>query len=136
MNSFGNYGYDFYQPNDSLYFDEYSYLDSIRPLNKIENFENDPDLEKLLNDDTSALEKICKKKDEFCQMLKRKYNECAFLLNKKNSELASANGQIVFLYILLIVAIFFILSQRSNINNLQQMIYFLKWDKPVKGDYV
>lgn len=49
MNS---YGYDYYTPNENLYFDETAYLDAVKPEKKIENFTND--INSLLNDDEES----------------------------------------------------------------------------------
>lgn len=121
------YGYDYYIPNDALYFDEQSYIDTIKPLDKIENFENDVD--KLLNnDDNSLIKKLCSQKNQFCENLKKKYEQCVNILQQKNYELSTTNNQLTLLYILLIFAIIFIFYQRININSLNQLIYIMKWN--------
>lgn len=120
------YGYDYYTPNDSLYFDEQSYIDTIKPLDKIENFENDFD--KLLDDDNSLIKKMYEQKNQFCENLKKKYEHCVNLLQQKNYELSSNNNNITLLYILLIFAIIFIFYQRISINSLNQLLYILKWN--------
>jgi hypothetical protein len=121
-----DYGYDYYIPNDSLYFDEQSYIDTIKPLDKIENFEND--INKLLDDDNSLIKKMYEQKNQFCENLKTNYKQCINLLQQKNYELSSNNNNLTLLYILLIFAIIFIFYQRISINSLNQLIYILKWN--------
>lgn len=121
------YGYDYYTPNDALYFDELAYVDTIKPLDKIENFENDVN-ELLNNNSNTMVQNICKQKDEFCKRLKYKYAQCINTLKEKNYELSNINNHVAFLYILLIFSIIFIFYQRMNINSLNQLIYILKWN--------
>lgn len=82
MNSFG---YDYYTPNEHLYFDELSYTEQIKPLDKIENFSND--IDSLFDTDTNKekdiLQKICDQKDQYCNILKQKYKECLMHIQKK-----------------------------------------------------
>jgi hypothetical protein len=122
------YGYDYYIPNDNLYFDESSYIETIKPLDKIENFEND--IDSLLNDnkDESMLQKLCEKKNAFCNLLQQKYKECMSSLQRKNYELNYYHNHVFLLYILLIFSIIFIFYQRMSINSLNQLIYILKWN--------
>ncbi len=127
------YGYDYYTPNDALYFDEQSYIDTIKPLDKIENFEND--LDKLLEEDSSIINKICEQKNQFCEKLKLKYEQCVNLLQQKNNELMTNNNHITLLYILLIFAIIFIFYQRISINSLNQLIYIMKWNMKSNNKY-
>jgi hypothetical protein len=122
------YGYDYYTPNDSLYFDESSYIETIKPLDKIENFEND--IDRLLNDDKdeSLLQKLCEKKNAFCNLLQQKYKECVSNIQQKNNELLNLNSHMFLMYFLLVFSIIFIFYQRININNLNQMICFMQWN--------
>jgi hypothetical protein len=130
MNS---YGYDYYVPNDALYFDDSTYLESLKPLNKIENFEND--VEELINEesinDTSnnMLTNIIEKKNKICNMIYDNLQKCHKSLKYKSYELHQIQSQIFLLYILLIFSIIFIFYQRMNINNLNQLIYILKYNK-------
>lgn len=57
------YGYDYYTPNENLYFDETSYLETIKPLDKIENFENE--VNNLVNDDNSLYKTMLEKKIKY-----------------------------------------------------------------------
>lgn len=126
MNSFG---YDYYTPNDHLYFDESSYTDQIKPLDKIENFSND--IDSLFDTDTNKerdiLQQICDQKDQYCNILKQKYKECLMHIQKKNNELNYYNSHTFLLYIILIFAIVFVFYQRSQISNLNQLLYILNW---------
>lgn len=127
MNSFG---YDYFIPNESLYFDESLYNEHIKPLDKIENFSNDIDiiLDNDLNKEKDYLQRLCDQKDKYCSFLNKKYKECLSHIQQKNNELNYYNNHILFLYILLIFAIIFIFYQRININSLNQLIYIIKWN--------
>jgi hypothetical protein len=129
MNS---YGYDYYVPNDALYFDNTPYLETIKPVNKIENFEND--IEELLNEESdksnnSMLNTIIEKKNKFCNMIYDNLQKCNKTLQYKSYELQQIQSQLFLLYLLLIFSIIFIFYQRMNINNLNQLIYILKYNK-------
>ena len=129
MNS---YGYDYYVPNDALYFDDTTYLESLKPLNKIENFDND--IEELLNDDSdnksnNMLNTIIEKKNKMCNMIYENLQKCQQTLKYKSYELNQIQSQIFLVYILLVFSIIFIFYQRMNINNLNQLIYILKYNK-------
>ena len=56
MNSFG---YDYYTPNESLYFDESTYAEQIKPLDKIENFSNE--IDSILENDYTKEQDILQK---------------------------------------------------------------------------
>ena len=134
MNS---YGYDYYISNDNSYTDETPYLDTLKPLNQIENFEND--VESLLNDpnlqnnealiNNEALKKNLDKKTNICNIIYDNFQKCKSALQIKNYEFQQMSNQIFLLYILLIFAVMFIFYQKININNLYQMIYILKYNK-------
>lgn len=133
MNSFG---YDYYSYNDTSYFDEVDYTEQYKSLDKIENFNNN--LDTFLNNDndddndnensTNILQTLCDQKDKYCKILKHKYENCAKIIQNKNIELSNYSAQTFLLYILLIFAIIFIFYQRLNINNLNQLVYILRWN--------
>lgn len=128
MNS---YGYDYYVSNDNMLFDETAYLETLKPLNKIENFENDVDT--LLNDQSihnqDILKKELNKKTNICNMIYENFQKCRSALNIKNYEFQQISNQLFLVYILLIFSIIFIFYQRISINNLNQIIYILKFNK-------
>lgn len=125
------YGYDYYVPNDTLYFDNTTYIDTLKPLNKVENFEND--VNDLLNDpafqNTDVVKKQLDKKTQICNIIYENFQKCKSALNIKNYEYKQLSNQIFLLYILLIFSILFIFYQRMSINNLYQMIYILKYNQ-------
>jgi uncharacterized protein YdcH (DUF465 family) len=132
MNS---YGYDYYVPNDAMYFDETSYIESLKPLNKVENFENE--VNDLINDvnqsganqQTTTLTNLLEKKNKLCNMIYDNLQKCHKAFKYKSYELQQTQSQLFLLYILLIFSIIFIFYQRININNLNQLIYILKYNK-------
>ena len=127
MNSFG---YDYYTQNESLYFDESTYAEQIKPLDKIENFSNEIDsiLENDYTKEQDILQKLCNQKDQYCNFLNKKYKDCMLHIQQKNFELNYSNNHTLLLYVLLIFAIVFIFYQRLNINSLNQLIYIMKWN--------
>lgn len=50
------------------------------------------------------------------------------MLKQKNYENYQLTNQILLLYVLIIFAILFVFYQRMNINNLNQLIYILKYN--------
>lgn len=118
------YGYDYYTPNENLYFDETSYLETIKPLDKIENFENE--VNNLVEEDNSLYKAMLNKKNKVCNMIYDNFQKCHNAFKYKQFELQQANSQIFLLYIFLIFSIIFIFYQRMDINNLNQLIYILK----------
>ncbi len=126
MNS---YGYDYYVPNDNLYYDETSYLESIKPLDKIENFEND--INDLVNDTTSnnMIDDIIDKKNKLCQNIYSNLKKCQYTLRQKSYELQQSSSHIFILYVLLIFAIVFVFYQKMKISNLINYIYILKYNR-------
>lgn len=134
MNS---YGYDYFTPNDSLYFDETAYYDAIKPVKKAENFSNDIDT--LLNDDEeipsqkyTTLEYLYKKKSDICNIIYDNFKKCQLRLKQKNYENYQLTNQILLLYVLIIFAVLFVFYQRMSINNLNQLIYILKYNNANK----
>lgn len=127
MNS---YGYDYYIPNDSLEFDDSYYLETVKPYNKIENFDND--IEYLLSNEDekniSVYKSLLEKKNDLCNVIYNRYNKCKQLVQKQFEENKMLNNQIYMFYIFLFIAIMVIIFQRININNLQQIIYLLKYN--------
>ena len=124
MNS---YGYDFYINNDETYYDNTPYIDTLKPLDKIESFENDID-ELLGIDDKNVVQKIANVKNQLCDTFQKKYKQCVYAMQKKNYELNYCQNHIFLLYVMLLFAIIFIFYQRIAINGLNQLIYILKWN--------
>jgi|LauGreDrversion4_2_1035121.scaffolds.fasta_scaffold01053_7 hypothetical protein len=125
-----NFGYDFYTPNDTYYFDELSYSEQIKPLDKIEHFTNEVN-DKINNptdEEMSTLQKLYTQKEYFCNVLQQKYKECVSNIQQKNNELLNLNSHMFLMYFLLVFSIIFIFYQRININNLNQMICFMQWN--------
>lgn len=127
MNS---YGYDYYVPNDSMDINDSFYLETIKPYNKIENFDNDID-DMINTNNDSQYNSIIEKKDKVCNQLYNSYNKCKYIINRQFNEIKSLNNQLYFFYIFLFVSIVVILFQRGNINNLQHMIYMLHYNQPI-----
>ncbi len=123
------YGYDYYVPNDNLYYDETSYLETIKPLDKIENFENEVD--NLINDNeqTSIMQNIIDKKNKLCNVLYNNFKKCQNHMKYKHYELQQAHSHIFFLYILLIFSIVCIFYQKMSIDNLTKIIEIIKSNK-------
>lgn len=125
MNNYG-YGYDFYVPNNDQYINNMNYIETMKPLDTIENFENDVNNLLQDNDEKSILQKIYTKKENLCNTLQNKFNMCMQQLKHKHMELNYYHNHVFFLYIILLFSILFIFYQRININNLHQLIYILK----------
>jgi hypothetical protein len=125
------YGYDYFVPNDALYFDETSYLETIKPLNKVENFQNEIDLmvnDEEENENGSFLQKALEKKDILCNQLYDNFKRCTNMIKYKNHQMQQMHQQLFIFYVLFIFAILFIFYQRININSLNTLIYLLKRD--------
>jgi hypothetical protein len=125
------YGYDSFTFEDDS-FDESFYLESVRPLTSVENFDN-------------AIDDLIQNKEftensESNMFLKKKYietlNSTKYLsttcdkykkiINFKYDENYYLKNQLYIFYILLFVSILVIASQKISCNNLRQVIYILK----------
>lgn len=124
MNS---YGYDFYINNNDSYYDNSSYIETLKPLDKIESFENDID-ELMGLDDKKTFQKITDVKNQLYDSFQKKYKQCVFAIQKKNYEINHYQNHVFLLYVMLLFAIIFIFYQRLAINGLNQLIYILKWN--------
>lgn len=139
------YGYDSFQFEDNS-FDESFYLESIKPLTNVENFDNLIDdliqnksstentesnmfLKNKYIETLSATKYLSSSCDKYKKILKHTYDENYYLKN-----------QLYVFYVLLFISILVIMSQKISCNNLKQIIYILKLNSksldpnaPVKG---
>lgn len=115
MNS--NYGYDSFVLDDNYYTDSF-YNDMVNSI-QIKKTETPPVKESFTNPLTSAIG--CK-----CNQLMHKLHRCNKLLYDKTNEILEIKSQVYMFYILLIVAVFVIISQRMTINTLNQFLYIVK----------
>lgn len=125
------YGYDAFNFEDD-FFDESFYLESMKPLTNVENFDNV--INDLVHDNTQTTN------TESNIFLKNKYidslNEGRYLslscnkykkiIDHKYEENYYLKNQLHIFYILLFISILVIISQKINCNNLKQLIYILK----------
>lgn len=125
------YGYDSFKFEDDS-FDESFYLESVKPLNNVENFDN---LVNGLIQDNS-----CTDSTESNIFLKNKYldtlNATKYLsttcdkykniISYKYDENYYLKNQLFIFYILIFISILVIVSQKISCNNLKQIIYILK----------
>ena len=122
MNS--NYGYDSFVLDDNYYTDSF-YNDMVNSI-QIKKTESTPVKESFTNSLTSAVG--CK-----CNQLIHKLNRCNKMIYDKTNEILEIKGQIYMFYILLIVAVFVIISQRMTINTLNQFLYIVKMQQNGMG---
>lgn len=125
------YGYDSFNFEDNS-FDESFYLESIKPLTNVENFDNLVD--DLIQNNT------CTDSTESNIFLKNKYidtlNSTKYLsatcdkykkiISLKYDENYYLKNQLFIFYILIFISIMVIISQKISCNNLKQLIYILK----------
>jgi len=126
-----SYGYDSFTFGDNS-FDESFYLESIKPLTNIENFDNLVDdlvqnntysegtesnmfLKRKYIDSLNSTKYLSSSCDKYKKIIKYKYDENIYL-----------NNQLYIFYVLLFVSILVIMSQKISCNNLKQIIYILK----------
>ncbi len=126
-----SYGYDSFRFEDDS-FDESFYLESIKPLTNVENFDNMIDAlvqDKSYTENTESniflknkyIETLNSTKylssscDKYKKIIKYKYDENYYLKN-----------QLYIFYVLLFISILVIMSQKITCNNLKQIIYILK----------
>lgn len=125
------YGYDSFRFEDDS-FDEAFYLESVKPLTNVENFDNVIDdlvQNKSYTENTESniflknkyIESLNSTKylgascDKYKKIINHKYNENYYLTN-----------QLYVFYVLLFISILVIISQKISCNNLKQIIYILK----------
>jgi len=131
----GGYGYDYYTIPDEFTYDESFYKETIKPLKKKENFENEINnilfddeeddsrksymnklyLNKILNDKQNILEDLSNKCQYYKKLAYNKYRETIDLKN-----------QIFIFYILLFISIVIIIYQKMNITNMKNILYILE----------
>lgn len=122
MNS--NHGYDSFVLDDNYYTDSF-YNDMVNSI-QIKKTESQPVKESFSNSLTSAVN--CK-----CNQLIHKLHLCNKLLYDKTNEILEIKSQVYMFYILLIVAVFVIISQRMTINTLNQFLYIVKMQQSGAG---
>jgi hypothetical protein len=122
MNS--NYGYDSFVLDDNYYTDSF-YNDMVNSI-QIKKTEFPPVKESFSDKLTSAVG--CK-----CNQLIHKLHRCNKLLYDKTNEILEIKSQVYMFYILLIVAVFVIISQRMTINTLNQFLYIVKMQQNGAG---
>lgn len=133
---FDGYGYDYFTIPEALNYDESFYTETIKPLKKKENFDNeinnilfdDDELEnpkrnymnklylnKIFNDKQNLLENISNKCEYYKKLAYHKYRETVELKN-----------QIFVFYILLFISIIIIIYQKMSLNNMKNILYILE----------
>ena len=125
------YGYDSFKFEDDS-FDESFYLESVKPLTNIENFDNVVDdlmQNKEFTESTESNMFLKKKYIETLNSTKYLSSTCdkyKKIINFKYDENYYLKNQLYIFYILLFVSILVIASQKISCNNLKQIIYILK----------
>lgn len=130
-----SYGYDTFQfTNDT--FDELFYLESIKPLTKIENFDNIIDNviqnNKNIEGSIDNTESNLFLKNKYIDSLNENKNlsmacdKYKKIINYKYDENHYLKNQLYIFYILIFISILVIVSQKISSNNLKQIIYILK----------
>jgi hypothetical protein len=125
------YGYDSFKFVDDS-FDESFYLESVRPLTNIENFDNVVDDLIQNKEFTESTESNMFLKNKYIETLNStKYlsatcDKYKKIINLKYDENCYLKNQLYIFYILLFVSILVIASQKISCNNLKQIIYILK----------
>jgi hypothetical protein len=125
------YGYDSFKFVDDS-FDESFYLESVRPLTNIENFDNVVDDLIQNKEFTESTESNMFLKNKYIETLNStKYlsatcDKYKKIINLKYDENYYLKNQLYIFYILLFVSILVIASQKISCNNLKQIIYILK----------
>lgn len=125
------YGYDSFKFEDDS-FDESFYLESVRPLTNIENFDNVVDDLIQNRELTESTESNMFLKNKYIETLNStKYlsatcDKYKKIINFKYDENYYLKNQLYIFYILLFVSILVIASQKISCNNLKQIIYILK----------
>lgn len=126
-----SYGYDSFHFEDNS-FDESFYLESVKPLANIENFDNVIDnlvqnkeytsntesnmfLKNKYIDTLNTTKHLSSSCDKYKKIIKYKYDENYYL-----------NNQLYIFYVLLFISILVIIFQKISCNNLKQIIYILK----------
>lgn len=118
-----NYGYDSFVLSDSYNTDGF-YNDMLESIQikqnqkKAEGFENDYSINSIIS---------CQ-----CARLKKNVNICKQIIYEKTSEIVELKSQLYIFYILLIVAVAIIVSQRMTIHSLNQFLYIMKMS-PMNG---
>jgi hypothetical protein len=125
------YGYDSFKFEDDS-FDESFYLESVKPLTNVENFDNLVDdliqnnsssestesnifLKNKYIDTLNSTKYLSATCDKYKKIISFKYDENYYLKN-----------QLFIFYILIFISIMVIVSQKISCNNLKQLIYILK----------
>lgn len=125
------YGYDSFKFEDDS-FDESFYLESVKPLNNVENFDNLVNgliqdnsctdstesnifLKNKYIDTLNATKYLSATCDKYKKIISYKYDENYYLKN-----------QLFIFYILIFISILVVVSQKISCNNLKQIIYILK----------
>jgi hypothetical protein len=125
------YGYDSFKFDDDS-FDESFYLESVKPLTSVENFDNVVDDLIQNKDFTESTESNMFLKNKYIETLNStKYlsatcDKYKKIINFKYDENYYLKNQLYIFYILLFVSILVIASQKISCNNLRQIIYILK----------
>ena len=124
------YGYDSFNFEDES-FDESFYLESMKPLNNVENFDNLID-DLVKNRPVESTESNLFLKDKYIGTLNtNKYlssscDKYKKIINHKYDENFYLKNQLYIFYVLLFISILVIISQKISCNNLKQIIYILK----------
>lgn len=114
--SYSPYGYDTFVLDEP--FDESFYIETANSLGNQGEFNNR--VETLISGGEESLISCA------CSELKKKCTKYQYALKNKVDEINLLKNQVFVFYILLFAAVFIILFQRMNNNNLQQLIYILK----------
>ena len=131
------YGYDSFSFDDNT-FDESYYLETLKPIAKVENFDNV--IDGIMNNVNEANAKSNNENNIDINNIKGKYinnlnttkylsstcNKYKKIIKDKFDENYYLKNQINIFYFLLFISILVIISQKISCNNLHQIIYILK----------
>ena len=131
------YGYDSFSFDDNT-FDESYYLETLKPITKVENFDNI--IDGIMNSANDANIKASNENNINIDNLKDRYinnlnttkylsstcNKYKKIIKDKFDENYYLKNQLHIFYFLLFISILVIISQKISCNNLHQIIYILK----------
>lgn len=118
-----NFGYDSFVIEDNYYNDSFynDMSESINVSNSQISLNNNTEKNKSSFQSCKDSISSCN-----CYGLKKQLNQCKQMFYSKVNEIEEIKAQTFMLYILLIISVFIIITQRMNINNLNNLIYIFK----------
>jgi hypothetical protein len=111
-----NYGYDSFVIEDNYYNDSF-YNDMVASINPIEKEQKNNESKSSFSNFQSGCQ---------CYSLKKQLNNCKQMFFAKANEITEIKNQTFTLYILLIISVFIIITQRMSLNSLNNLIYIMK----------